>query len=113
MSLMMRLPAPLQRERVASDHQLDGLALPDAARKPLRAAVPGSTPRFTSGKPDLPASLRAIRKSAPWRFPVRRDAMSIDRGKHQLRLCFQPQQHFVGVQAEVILKRRDRRWPAF
>ena len=69
--------------------------------------VPGSTPRFTSGRPILPGVFaRDAEVGRHGDFQPAAHAVAVDGRNHQLGRVFEPQQHFVGVQAKVILEGR-------
>ena len=96
-----------ERERVARDHQLDRLALADQARQPLRAAGAGKNAEVHFRQADLARILaRDANVGSHGDLQAAADAVAVDRRDHQLRRVLQAQQHFVGVQAEVVLEGR-------
>src|SRR6516225_8125911 len=72
------------------------LLLPTMRLRRCVPPVPGRTPRLISGRPILPESRRAMRRS---------EAMAVDRGDHQFGSMLQAQQRLVGVEAEVVFER--------
>ena len=108
MSLMMpSLLGFFEREGVAGDHQLDGLALAHHARQALRAAGAGKHAEVHFRQADL---ARVLARNADvgrhGDFQPTADAVTVDGRDHQLGRVLQAQQHLVGVQAEVVLEGR-------
>ncbi len=96
-----------ERKRVAGDHQFDGLALAHQARQALRAAGAGQHAEVHFRQADLARIFaRDAQVGSHGDLEASADAVAVDGGDHQLRRVLQPQQHFVGMQAEVILECR-------
>src|SRR6266516_1726538 len=93
--------------RVAGDHQFDGLALPHQARKPLSATGSRQYAEIDLGQANL-ARIFARNSNVGGHGDLQptADGMPVERRNHQLGRVLQAKQHFVGVEAEVILEGR-------
>ena len=79
--------------------------LPTILARRVVPPVPGSTPRVTSGRPILPASLRAMRRSRGHRdLEAAADRVAVQGRDDELGRVLEAQQRLVGVQAEEVLE---------
>ena len=96
-----------ERESVAGDHQFDGLALAHHAREALGAAGARKHAEVHFRQSDLARFFaRDAKVGGHGDLEAAADAVAVDGRDHQLRRVLQAQQHFVGVQAEIIFERR-------
>src|SRR5213080_688821 len=93
--------------RVAGDHQLDRFALPYKARKPLSATRSWQNAEIHFRQTNL-ARIFACDANIGGHGDLQptADGMPVERRNHQLGRVLQAKQHFVGVEAEVILEGR-------
>ena len=96
-----------ERECIAGDHKFDGLTLAHQPRESLGSPGSRQNPEVHLRQPDLPRIFarnadigghRNLQSSA--------HAVPIDGSDHQLGRVLQTQQHFIGMQAEIIFKCR-------
>src|SRR6266566_2471312 len=97
----------LEGIRVAGNHQLDRLALPHQARKPLSATGSRQYAEIDLGQANL-ARIFARNSNVGGHGDLQptADGMPVERRNHQLGRVLQAKQHLIGVQAEVILEGR-------
>src|ERR1039457_855940 len=80
-------------------------AFPHQARQALRSAGAGKYAEVDLGQADFARVFaRDAEVGGHGDLQPSADTMAIDRGDHELRSVLQPEQHFIRVQAEVILE---------